>query len=247
MIKECLGRYGLMVTAVLFSLGVVISTVSPSWISQSLQNYPTTGQSMVVEFGPFYSRNRTCTSADDESTCAPWGPSGINADDCNYFKLAVSDPDTQDKLCTQNNAWRVMAMFCNFIVVGTAILVGVATFTQCLTCGCCGGSFDVIAMIAYWIEVVLSIIAWGLCISVVTILRGEDVQDIVLEEFQNIQNAQDIEDFEVGSGFLWGFWLFIFSGTFMGALSAIFADWASEGSLLKCLGNCVLCLLCCKK
>jgi hypothetical protein len=245
MIKECLGRYGLMVTAVAFSLGVVISTVSPSWISQSMQE-PTTGQYMVVEFGPFYSRNRTCTSADDESTCAPWGQSGINSEDCEYFKMAVSDPDTQDKLCTQNEAWRILAMFCNFIVVGTAILVGLATFTQCLTCGCCGGSFDVIAMIAYWIEVLLSIVAWSLCISVVSILRGEDVQDIVWGEVQNIQDMQSAQNI-VDGNFLWAFWLFLFSGTVMGALCAVFADWASDGSLLKCLGNCVACLLCCKK
>ncbi|CAB9518620.1 expressed unknown protein [Seminavis robusta] len=251
--KECLGRYGLMVTAVCFTLGVIVSTSSPSWISTSVEN-PVTGGSLVIEFGPFYSRNKTCssltstTTTSSEPDCTDWSQAGIDTDDCNNF--GVTDATVLEKLCTQHNAWRVIAEFCLFIVVGTGILVIVAMCTQCITCGCCGGTFDQLAMIFYWIEVILSIAAWSLCISVVSMLRGEDIQTILLGEFENVQQLENVEGI-VDGNFLWGFWLFLFSGTVMGALCAIFADWAAEGSLLSCLFSCIsstcACIFCCKK
>ena len=141
-------------------------------------------------------------------------------------------------------------MLCLFIVIGTAIMVGVAFCTQCVTCGCCGGSIDMIAMICYWVEVALSIVTWSFCISVVTIIRDQEFTDILTEEAQNLAQVEEVMDITEGH-FLWGFWVFIFSGTVMGAVCATFADWAADGSCLRMIKNLITgvvsCLCCCKK
>jgi len=48
------------------------------------------------------------------------------------------------------------------------------------------------------------------------------------------------------SEYQWGFWLFIASGTIMGAMSAVMADWAAEDSALRGIWRCVLCTVTCR-
>lgn len=246
--KECIGRYGLIVSAVIFTLGVLVSSTTPSWISTIIDN-PITGFTQEIEFGPFYSRNRNCSYVADATTgnetaeCSDWETKEMENDDCESFS---GDADVAEKICRQHNTWRILAMLCFIIVVGTGIMVLVATLTQCVTCGCCGGSFDMIAMIAYWLEVVLSIVCWSFCISVVTIIQDVDFLDLATEEAENIAGLTKVDDLVNGS-FLWGFWLFIFTGTIMGAVCATLADWAAENSCLRLITNCVACLFCCKK
>lgn len=243
--QECVGRYGLLVCAVIFSVGMLISTLTPSWIETTIEQ-PDTGLTTFIAFGPFSSQSRECkvnASTGEAEDCTDWISQELGQDDCLTFS---ENEDIKEKLCRQHNTWRVLAMLCMLIVVGTAILVAAATCTQCVTCGCCGGSFDMIASIAYWLEVAISIVCWSFCISVVMIIRDEDFTEIVASEAENIGSIQNVKDITDGN-FLWGFWLFIFSGTFVGSLCAIFADWAAEGSLLRCLTDCVAWMFCCKK
>jgi len=237
--KACLGRYGLLVAAVLFTCGVISSTVSPSWVSTTIDDGR---QKSEIEFGPFYSRTRTCTylTVDmSEQDCTDWETDEISGDCDSDFVTSGSNStaEVQAKLCRQQNTWRILAMLCLFIVVGTGIMVLLASFTQCLTCGCCGGSFDTIASIAYWIEVALSIVSWSFCISVVTIINDSSFTDLVQEEASNIVQLEDVTGLVEGN-FLWGFWIFIASGTVLGAVCATLADWAGEGSILQCLFCC---------
>jgi hypothetical protein len=242
--KSFLGRYGLLVFSIVFCIGMLISTVSPSWVSTDI--HYSTRLRTVTEFGPFYSRSRDCTvvGLDEDfepiEECTDWVDNEIDNDDCKAFS---DDEDLIEKVCRQHNTWRVLAILCMLIVGVTSILVAVATCTQCFTCGCCGGSFDWFASIAYWIEVGLSIVAWSFTISTVTTLRGESFQGLLEAEAENIEEVDDVLE----GNFLWGFWLFIFSGTFVGSLCAIFAGWAAEGSLASCFTNCVACVFCCKK
>lgn len=244
-----MGRYGLLVCSVVFCIGMLVSTLTPSWISSEIEN-PTTGSTTIIEFGPFYSRSRDCTplslDANGEVTeeeCTDWVGDEIDNDDCHAFS---DSEEIKEKICKQHNTWRYLAMLCMLIVLVTSILVAAATCTQCVTCGCCGGSFDMIASIAFWVEVLLSIVAWSFCVSVVTILRGEAFTDLLVEEAENIGGIQEVTDIADGN-FLWGFWIFILSGTIIGALCATFAGWAAEGSFLNCLVDAVACLFCCKK
>lgn len=222
---SCIGRYGLMITSVLFVSGVIISTSSPNWIATIVDN-PATGITLETEYGPFYSRNRTCPTAGSEDDCTDWEQHGIKKEDCDAFTTislaetgGLTELEAKEDICRQNTAWRALAELCFFIVVGTAILVAAATFTQCLTCGCCGGSFDQLAMVLCYIEVILSIACWSIVISVVTMIRGEDFQTIVVEEYETLSQISNVTDIEsalnnVSQGnFLWGFWLFMISGT----------------------------------
>jgi len=253
-----IGRYGLIVTSIIFVGGVLISTSSPSWV----ETHTTLGGGTTVletQFGPFFSRNRTCMTtasgqvANETSDCNDWTTGGIEADDCQMFvgTDAQYTPEVEDKLCQQFTAWRVLAEMCVLIVVGTGIFVAVATLTQCITCGCCGGSFQLIAMWLCWLEVILSIAAWSLVISTVSMMRNEDILTVLQEEGNAVydataaaissENAMAMEAVYTEGYFLWGFWLFMVCGTVFGIFSAILADWASDGSLLKCVSN----ILCC--
>ena len=251
---SCLGRYGLLIASIVFTIGMLTSTTTPSWLrsTRTIEDLSTSYRLRIqYEFGPFNSRTRNCTHASGAVTrdgtplpdeCTDWETSEISKESCRDF----TEIEQVDKLCTQQNTWRILAMMCLFIVLGTAICVGLATFTQCLTCGCCGGSFDMIASVAYWIEVALSIVAWSFAISVVMMLKDQSITDLVQDEFDNIQNVENVTDLTEGN-FLWGFWVFIFSGTFLGAVCATFAGWAAEGSFLKCFADCFACVFCCKK
>lgn len=236
--KECLGRYGLLACSIIFCIGMIVSTSTPQWISTEIKQ--STKSRTVTEFGPFYSRSQDCVVVNLDSNfepieeCTKWEQTEIGEDDCGTFLSGNQDQDLADKICRQHNTWRYIAMCCMFIVVVTSVLVAVATFTQCLTCGCCGGSFDYLASIAYWIEVGLSIVAWSFAISVVMLIRGETFQGLVESEAEEIE---ELEDIAKGS-FLWGFWLFAFTGTIVGMFCATFASWAADGSILSCLTCC---------
>ena len=141
----------------------------------------------------------------------------ISKDDCQQIETA--DISTT-KFCKNLMSWRVFSQICGIITLITAALVLAGFCCNCVTCGCCGGSFDQIAVFGYWIEVFLSIVAWSLALSVMFILRG----------FEGVE-----------SNVLWGFWLFLVSGTICGGICATLADWAAESSLLKCLFD----ILCC--
>lgn len=146
--------------------------------------------------------------------------------------------------CTQVRTLRIFLFVLEQCTVVCSIMF--LTGKKCITCGCCGGSFDMIASIAYWIEVALSIVAWSFAISVVTIVRDEAFTDVIAGEAENIGSISGVEEITDGN-FLYGFWLFIFCGTFVGSLCAIFAGWAAEGSCLGCFVDAVACLFCCKK
>ena len=237
--KECLGRWGLPIFTILFCTGVLLSTSSPEWIKTTKDPaFDSGGVSVVTfeyDFGPFYSRNRTC---DPRNGCRDWNYNEVSQEDCdwvvndiNYDNAAslelLQDNSTSAKLCRQNTTWRAMAMICWIIVIVAGVLVLLACCIQGLTCGCCGGSVDFIVMILYSVEVACSIVAWSFTISTVYLLR-------------------DLEDTE-SAEFGWGFQLFIISGTILGLVCMTLSDWASEGSILKCLSDCCKCLVCCKK
>lgn len=148
---SCIGRYGLMVTSVLFVGGVIISTTSPSWIATVVDN-PATLSSLETEYGPFYSRSRTCGTAFGQESCTDWEQSPLAKEDCSDFATisiaeveGMTQLEAKEEVCRKNTAWRALAEICSLIVTGTAILVALATTTQCITCGCCGGSFDQLA------------------------------------------------------------------------------------------------------
>lgn len=229
--KECLGRYGVVLFGLMFSFGVLTTVASPSWISIIKNDLGDASKTLEINIGPFYSQNRTCTSG---TSCSDWIQAPIDAQDCDWEIDTTNIRDTGEvmgdtsmsgKLCRHNTTWRVMAMICGYIVVINGILILLAFFTQCLTCGCCGGSFDYIAIFFYWIEVCCSIVAWSFTISTVYLYRDEsDTQS---------------------SEYLWGFYLFILSGTICGAICAGLAGWAAEGSFLKCIGDTIKCIICC--
>lgn len=272
---DCVGRYGLMVFSVLFVLGVMVSTTSPSWISTTVAN-PLTGTTLITEYGPFNTRDRNCTTGStDEVDCTEWETRPIDKEDCTAFTdIPIGETGNQteieikEEICRQNTTWRALAEICVLIVMGTAILVALATTTQCITCGCCGGSFDQLAMVLCWIEVILSIVCWSFAISVVTMIRGVDATTLFWDEvdtfshidFAEFTNITGVTSAEAAVGdavtditsgnFLWGFWLFMISGTVCGALCATFAGWAAEGSLLKCVCSAIIgffkCIFCIK-
>ena len=232
--KACFGRWSMMLFSIAFAGGVLMSTLSPMWI-ETIKEDPafadtdvTSLTTLEYQFGPFYSRNRTC---DPRNGCDDWNQHGVSTEDCNWVvnetSLALEDNSMDQKLCRHNTTWRVFAMFCIFIVIITGGLIFVACCIQGFTCGCCGGSINVIVSILCWIEVLFSILAWSFAISTVVLLRDLDDTD--------------------SADFLWGFWIFLLSGTILGGVCAVLSDWAAEGSILKCALNCFKCVVCCGK
>jgi hypothetical protein len=112
-------------------------------------------------------------------------------------------------------------------------------------------------MVLCWIEVILSVVCWSFAISVVTMIRDESLDSLLYDEFENLASIKNVTSAEslitdvTQGNFLWGFWLFLISGTICGGLCAIFAQWAAEGSLLNCVCDAVTgllrCILCCGK
>uniref|UniRef100_A0A7R9W1U4 Uncharacterized protein n=1 Tax=Pseudictyota dubia TaxID=2749911 RepID=A0A7R9W1U4_9STRA len=129
-------------------------------------------------------------------------------------------------LSLQTNTWRITAIICFIAQFVTAALVCMGACCQAFTCGCCGASLDLLAMIIYWIEVILSIVAWSFAIVA-----------------NNMVNNANVEG--VGGGYEWAFWLFIVTGTILGAICAMLTSWASDDSIIRKCFRCVFC--CCRK
>ena len=81
-----------------------------------------------------------------------------------------------------------------------------------------------ISNVLFWMEVILSIVAWSFAIV----------------SLREIKTSPAVTD----SGYQWGFWLFIASGTVLGAIAAWMADWAAEDSCLRGVWHCVTCRGC---
>jgi len=212
--KECAGKWGIIFFATAFTCGVIASVAGAGWISTSYKLDDGSGSITQQQLGPFYSQVRVCDNS-DPPVCPDWTSVEISMDDCN---LIPKEDGNTSKFCNNLNTWRVCTILCSIITFITACLVLAGFLCTCVTCGCCGGSFDQIAVLGYWIEVLVSIIAWSFAISVMYILRG----------FEGVD-----------SNLSWGFWLFVASGTIFGGICATLADWAAESSILKRLCCCL--------
>ena len=209
--KEGTGKLMVFIFTIIFNIGVIASCCSPQWIILTASEVNAQNQEQIeVQYGPFYSQTRTCTG----SECTGWGKS-VDISDCKYVE------GSSGKLCNHLNTWRTLAICCLIIVLIGGFLVLAGCCCQCLTCGCVGNSMDCIVNMLFWIEVVLSIVAWSFVISFVNIIR--DAPQIL------------------STGYLWGFWVFISSGTILGAIYAITADWAAESSFFRSFFRCLTC------
>jgi len=223
--KQGTGKCMVFFFTVIFALGVTISTLSPNWIGFHAEDKTREGVTIQIEYGPFYGQSRHCTSILDAvsgntiTTCTGWESKEVNLDDCD--KIGDS---SEEKLCNHLATWRVMGVFCLLLTLGGAGLVLAASCCQCLTCGCCGNSLTCISNVLFWAEVLLSIVTWSFTISSYRLIKG--AATVSSTEYQ------------------WGFWLFIASGTILGAIAAWMADWAAEDSALRGIWQCLTCHSC---
>ena len=160
---------------------------------------------------------RTCVEGPEgqTETCGKWVQKTVDLSDCDSVGQDV------EKLCGQLATWRSMGIICLILVLIGGGLVFMASCCQIVTCGCCGNSLTCISNLIFWVEVVLSIVAWSFAISSLKLI--ETGPTVTSTEYQ------------------WGFWLFLFSGTVFGALAAITADWAAEDSFLRGIFHCFTC------
>merc|ERR1711862_146769 len=108
---------------------------------------------------------------------------------------------------------RSLGILCLILVVIGGGLVVAATCCEMVTCGCCGNSLTCISNVLFGSEVILSIVSWSFAIaSLKTVERGPNV---------------------TSTSYQWGFWLFLISGTILGAIATWMADWASDDSYLR--------------
>ena len=177
-----------------------------------------------MQFGPFYGMSRTCVRRDGgASSCSSWETTAIDLSDCEK----VDDPSSSidlEKLCNQMNTWRSLGIACLCLVLIGGMLVFAASCCQIVTCGCCGNSLTCVSNVLFWIEVILSIVCWSFAISSLHIIK----------------DAPSVTE----SGYEWGFWVFIATGTVVGALAAWMADWAAEDSCLRGVWHCITCRSC---
>ena len=78
----------------------------------------------------------------------------------------------------------------------------------------------------FWVEVILSIVVWSFAISSLSLIKSSPSVS--------------------SSGYQWGFWLFIATGTVVGALAAWMADWAAEDSFAREFWHCIKAILLCR-
>lgn len=166
-----------------------------------------------------------CSTCVEGADCGKWVSKSIDLSDCEDVDASSSSPDVDSgKLCNHLATWRLMGVICLCLVVIGGGLVFAASCCQVFTCGCCGNSLTCIANVLFGLEVALSIVAWAFAIS----------------SLELIKEAPAVSD----SGYQWGFWLFVASGTVVGALATWMADWAAEDSCLKGIWHCVTCKSC---
>lgn len=221
--KRGMGKCMVFFFTIVFGLGVVISTSAPNWIG-FVSTVPETNpvEKTYVNWGPFYGQYKTCTESPDgqSQTCSKWKQRSFDLSDCDT--IGDNKGDNIKKLCGQLGTWRSMAIICLILVLIGGGLVFMASCCQMVTCGCCGNSLTCISNVIFWIEVVLSIVAWSFTISSLKLIAT--APSVTHTEYQ------------------WGFWLFLFSGTVFGAMAAWMADLAAEDS---CLRGAFHCLTCC--
>ena len=160
----------------------------------------------------------TCTGND---VCSKWDSKSVDLSDCDRV-----DSD-EEKLCNHLATWRVTGIICLCLVLIGGGLVFAASCCQVVTCGCCGNSLTCISNLLFWAEVALSIVTWAFTISSLNMIKSGAM----------VSNPM----------YQWGFWLFIATGTIIGALSAWMADWAAEDSALRGIWHCITCRRCRKK
>eukprot|EP00566_Odontella_aurita_P023317 CAMPEP_0113565964 /NCGR_PEP_ID=MMETSP0015_2-20120614/22463_1 /TAXON_ID=2838 /ORGANISM="Odontella" /LENGTH=205 /DNA_ID=CAMNT_0000468207 /DNA_START=159 /DNA_END=773 /DNA_ORIENTATION=- /assembly_acc=CAM_ASM_000160 len=202
--KSGTGKCCILAFSLAFSLGFWISIFSPSWLTLAYRDSSggvVDGGYVESRLGPFYGQTRTCTS---EGVCFGWQAAVIDISDCDAVK--ANSGELLGDYCLMTNTWRGLAICCFVIQFFAALLICLGVTCQAFTCGGCGASFDLIAMLLFWIEVFVSIVAWSFGIVSV-----------------NMVNNSEIEG--VSSGYEWGFWLFIATGTILGAICAWLTDW----------------------
>eukprot|EP00567_Pseudictyota_dubia_P014232 CAMPEP_0197439440 /NCGR_PEP_ID=MMETSP1175-20131217/6189_1 /TAXON_ID=1003142 /ORGANISM="Triceratium dubium, Strain CCMP147" /LENGTH=227 /DNA_ID=CAMNT_0042969357 /DNA_START=161 /DNA_END=844 /DNA_ORIENTATION=- len=222
-IKSGTGKVCIILFSIVYSLGFWVSVFSPSWLSLTYSdpNSNNAGGYIESRLGPFYGQTQACTA---NGVCTGWRAAAIDTSDCDRVEqeagAGVGD------YCRKTNTWRITAIICFIAQFVTAALVCMGACCQAFTCGCCGASLDLLAMIIYWIEVILSIVAWSFAIVA-----------------NNMVNNANVEG--VGGGYEWAFWLFIVTGTILGAICAMLTSWASDDSIIRKCFRCVFC--CCRK
>mmetsp|Transcript_5257 Transcript_5257/g.11933 ORF Transcript_5257/g.11933 Transcript_5257/m.11933 type:complete len:230 (+) Transcript_5257:86-775(+) len=217
--KQGTGKCLVFFFTILFGLGVTISTLSPNWITFVTTDETRGGSYDEVEWGPFYGQFRTCTGGDGGS-CGKWQTKSLDTSDCD----SIEGYDDIQTLCRHLNTWRITGILCLCLVLIGGGLVFAASCCQMVTCGCCGNSLTCISNVLFWAEVLLSIVTWAFAISSLSLIKaGPSVSS---------------------SGYQWGFWLFLFSGTVFGAIAAWMADWAAEDSALRGIWQCITCKRC---
>lgn len=222
-LKRCTGKCMVFFFTIAFGLGVIISVSAPSWISFTASLSDATSSTLEVHYGPFYGQSRTCSVlADGSQECGRWKMKAIDLSDCET--IPERENDTSDdvdlvKLCNRLNSWRSIAIICLILVVVGGCFVFAGSCCQAFTCGCCGNSMDALANVLFWLEVVLSIVVWTLCINSLNLIGNSPA---VLE-----------------TSYEWAFWVFVAFGTVVGGIAASMADWAAEGSCLRWWIRCI--------
>jgi len=223
--KQGAGKCLVFFFTIAFGLGVTISTLSPNWIAFAATDKENNSQSHQVEWGPFYGQYRTCSeSVNQDGTtrlfCDEWTSNAVDLSDCE----SIEESDDLAKLCRHLATFRSTGIICLILVLIGGGLVFAASCCQMVTCGCCGNSLTCISNVLFSLEVLLSIVTWSFAISSLRIIKtGPQVTN---SEYQ------------------WAFWLFIATGTIVGALAAWMADWAAEDSCLRGIWHCVTCRSC---
>jgi len=210
--QRCTGKLLVVLLSIVYGLGVIISASSPNWVGFSATDRENTDITHEVNYGPFYGQSRECRGG----ICGPYNTRSIDLSDCEDVQS-----DNAEKLCGQLNTFRSVGILCLILVVIGGCLVAAATCCQMVTCGCCGNSLTCVSNVLFGSEVVLSIVSWSFAIaSLQTIKTGPNVN---ITEYQ------------------WGFWLFLISGTILGALATWMADWAADDSCLRSIWHIITC------
>jgi|UniRef100_A0A7S2UD15 hypothetical protein len=228
--KTATGKFVVYFLAYALGLGLLISILSPQWVHITAEQDNNTDNNNIKSvfkgrYGPFYGQTKTCDVTSDNvdgtatnlTTCSRWKFDSLDLSDCDALVVEDENNDNASKLCRYLLTWRVMAILTLIALVPITMLVRSAACLQVFTCGCCGSSFDFIAMLLFWFVVLLSIITWSILISSINMMRD---------------NSQVLK-----AGYMWGFWIYLVSATFLASMCAVAADWASNDSIFRKLYN----------
>mmetsp|Transcript_8047 Transcript_8047/g.17450 ORF Transcript_8047/g.17450 Transcript_8047/m.17450 type:complete len:254 (-) Transcript_8047:57-818(-) len=223
--KRGTGKCLVFFFTIIFGLGVIISTSAPNWIAFTVDDLENTKLSHDVEWGPFYGQYRTCTTDENGNVnCEKWTQKTVDLSDCEAIQ--GTDAAELKALCDKLGTWRSTGIICLCLVLIGGCLVFAASCCQMVTCGCCGNSLTCISNVIFGTEVVLSIVSWSFAIA----------------SLKDIKEGPSVTH----SAYQWAFWLFIATGTVVGALATWMADWASEDSCLRGISNCICGIITCR-